>query len=91
MTADELGSRVNHDICSVLDRTNEVWGAESVIDNQWDVVAMSNLCQLIDIGYIRVRISEGLCIESLGIVLDGSLYLLEVARIHDGVADTLCG
>ena len=52
MTADELGSRVNHDICSVLDRADEVWGAESVIDNQWDVVAMSNLCQLIDIGYI---------------------------------------
>ena len=52
MTADELGSRVNHDICSVLDRTDEVWGAEGVIDNQWDVVAMSNLCQLIDIGYI---------------------------------------
>ena len=91
MTADELGSRVNHDICSVLDRADEVWGAEGVIDNQWDVVAMSNLCQLIDIGYIGVRISEGLCIECFGIVLDGSLYLLEVARIHDGVADTLCG
>ena len=91
MTADELGSRVNHDVCSVLDRADEVWGAEGVIDNQWDVVAMSNLSQLIDIGYIRVRISKGLCIECLGIVLDGSLYLLEVARIHDGVADTLCG
>ena len=90
MTADELGSRVNHDICSVLDRADEVWGAEGVIDNQWDVVAMSNLCQLIDIGYIRVWISEGLSIESLGIVLDGSLYLLEVARIYDGVANTLC-
>ena len=30
MTADELGSRVNHDICSVLDRADEVWGAEGV-------------------------------------------------------------
>ena len=82
---------MNDDVGSRVDRTDEVWGAEGVIDNQWDVVAMSNLSQLIDIGYIRVRISEDLCIECLGIVQDGSLYLLEVARIHDGVADTLCG
>ena len=52
VTADELGSRMNHDVSTVLDRTDEVWSAEGVIDNQWDVVAMSNLCQLIDIGYI---------------------------------------
>ena len=31
--------------------SDEVWGAEGVVDNQWDVVAMSNLSQLIDIGY----------------------------------------
>ena len=81
---------MNHDVSTVLDRADEIWSAEGIIDNQWDVVAMSNLCQLIDISYIRVRISEGLCIESFGIVLNGCLYLLEVARIHDGVAYTLC-
>ena len=52
MTADELSGRVNHDVGSVLDRTDEVWSAEGVVDNQWDVVAMSNLSQLVDIGYI---------------------------------------
>ena len=48
----EMQGELNHDICSVLDRADEVWGAEGVVDNQWDVVAMSNLCQFIDIGYI---------------------------------------
>ena len=81
---------MNHDVCSVLDRADEIWSAEGIIDDQWDVVAMSNLCQLIDICHIRVWISESLCIESLGIVLNGCLYLLEVARIYDGVAYTLC-
>ena len=81
---------MNHDVSTVLDRADEIWSAEGIIDNQWDVVAMSNLCQLIDISYIRVRISEGLCIESFGIVLNGCLYLLEVAGIYDGVAYTLC-
>ncbi|CDC25491.1 5-enolpyruvylshikimate-3-phosphate synthase [Prevotella sp. CAG:386] len=52
VTADELSGRVNHDVGSVLDRTDEIWSAEGVVDNQWDVVAMSNLCQLIDIGHI---------------------------------------
>ena len=52
MTADELSGRVNYDVGSVLDRTDEIWSAEGVVYNQWDVVAMSNLSQLIDIGYI---------------------------------------
>ena len=31
MTADELGCRVNHDVGSMLDRTNQVWGSKSVV------------------------------------------------------------
>ena len=45
-------------------------GCEGVVNNEWDVVAISNLCQLIDIGYIRFGFSEGLCGECLGIVLE---------------------
>ena len=52
MTADELSGRVNHDVSSVFDRADEIWSAEGVVDNQWDVVAMSNLSQLVDIGHI---------------------------------------
>ena len=62
---------------------------KGVIDNQWDVVAMSNLANLSISVTSELGFPEGLCIECLGIVLDGSLYLLEVARIHDGVAYTL--
>ena len=90
MTAQELGCRVNDDVCSVLYRTDEVWSTECVVDDEWYVVAMCNLSQRIDVGNVGVWVSEGLCVQSLGVWLYGSLHGLEIAHVNDGVCDALC-
>ena len=51
---------------------------------------MSNLCQLVDVGYVRVWIAEGLSVEHLGVWLDSSLDSSEVANVNDGVGNALC-
>ena len=49
MTADELCSAVNDNVGSVLYGTDEVWGTESVVNNQWNTVTVCNLSGTLDI------------------------------------------
>ena len=51
MTADELSGRVNHDVGSVLDRADEIWSAEGVVNDDNGVVAMSYLGYFVYIGH----------------------------------------
>ena len=73
----------------MFDRTNEVRSAEGVVDDERDVMTMSNLCKTVDICDVRVWITESLSIERLGIRLDGSLYFIKVANINDSLCNTL--
>ena len=52
MSADELGSGVNYDVCSVLKRTNEIGSSESVIDDERDLVRMCYLSDFLNIGNV---------------------------------------
>ena len=90
MTANELCGRMNNDVSSMFDRTNEVRSAEGVVDDERNVMTMSNLCKTVDICDVRVWIAESLSIERLGVRLDGCLYFIKVAYINDSVCNTLC-
>ena len=85
MTANELCGRMNNNVGSMFDRTNEVRSAEGVVDDERDVMTMSNLCKTVDICDVRIWIAESLSIERLGVRLDGSLYFIKVANINDSV------
>ena len=89
MTADEFGSRMHHHISAVLDRTNKVGSAESVIDNEWNAVAVSHLSDSVEVGYIRIRVAEGLGIHRLGIWANCLFERFEVVDIHNRVANAL--
>ena len=50
VAADELGGGMNNDICAVLNGTDQVRGAEGIIDDQRQAVLVRDGCNGIDIG-----------------------------------------
>ena len=91
VTADELGSGMNHDICAMLDRTDEIRCSEGIIHNDRKSVLMCDLCYSVDIRNITVRISEGFKIDGSGILLDRALYLCQIMCIHKCGLDAILG
>ena len=53
VAADELCSRVNYDVCTVLDRSDEVRCTECVVDNERDACLVSDLSKCFDIRDVR--------------------------------------
>ena len=49
MTAEELGSRMNNDVCSMLQRTDEIRCAECVVNDEWNAVLVSNCCNAFEV------------------------------------------
>ena len=49
VAADELGGGMNNDICAVLNGTDQVRGAEGIIDDQRQAVLVRDGCNGIDI------------------------------------------
>ena len=89
MAADEFGCGMNNDVCAVLDRTNEVWSCEGIIDNQRNLVLMCNFCKCFDIDNIRVRISEGLDVDGFCVLLNGCADLIQIEYINKCGADSV--
>ena len=89
MAADEFGCGMNNDVCAILDRTNEVWSCEGIIDNQRNLVLMCNFCKCFDIDNIRVRVSEGLDIDGFCVLLNGCANLIQIEYINKCGADAV--
>ena len=90
MSTQELGSRMHHDVRSVLDRTDHVWGAKRVVNDQWYVVTMSHFSYSINVSYSRIRVSECLSKYRLGVRLYGLFQCVEIVDFHNSVCHTLC-
>ena len=84
MTADELGSRVNNDISTVLDRADEVRSTEGVVNYERQTVLVRNLCNSLDIRNIGIRVAESLDVNSLSVVLDSTFQLFQIVCINEG-------
>ena len=78
MSADEFRCGMHHYIGSVFNRTDEVRRAESVVHDEDDVVPVGNLCNGIQIGDIRIRVSESFGIYNLCPGSDCSLKCLQI-------------
>ena len=84
MAADELGGRVDHDVCAVLDGADQVRGAEGVVDDQRQAVLVGNGGNGINVGDIAVGVAQGLQIDGLGVGLDGVLHLGQIVSVDKG-------
>ena len=84
MSAQELGGRVDHDVRAVLDGADQIGRAESVVDDQGDIVAVSQCRQGVDVGDIAVGVAESLDVDSLGVGLNRRLDLIEVVNVNEG-------
>ena len=91
VAADELGGRVHHDVCAVLDGTDEVRGAEGIVNDQRQAVLVGDGGNGVDIRDITVGVAQRLQIHSLGVGLDSGLHLCKVVGIHEGGVDTELG
>ena len=87
MAADKLGRGVDDNVGAVLQRTEQIRGAEGVIDDNRQAMFLGNLGNGVDVGDIGVGIAERLEIDDRGVVLDGALDLFQVMSIDKGGLD----
>lgn len=91
MSADELGGRVYHDVCPMLQWTEEVGGSKRVVYNHRDTMAVGYLRYTFKIQYVGIRIAEGLHEHHFRMGTDGCFQCNGVVHPDDGVGDALCG
>ena len=80
---------MEYDVCAVLDRSYKVRSRKCVIHYEWDLVCMSDGCELLDIDNIGVRVSECLNMDRFCVLLDRILNFLVVERINEGCCHTV--
>ena len=82
MTAEELGCRVDYNVCAVLDRTEEVWSCKCVVDEDGETVFVCNGGDGVHVRNVGVGVAKRLEEYEGGIVLYSVLYFLKVVRVH---------
>ena len=91
MAADELGCGVNDDVGTMLQRTEQIRGAEGVVDDNRQTVLLGDLGDGVDVGDVGVGVAERLEIDDRGVVLDGTLDLFQVMGIDKRGLDAKLG
>ena len=82
---------MNNDICAVLNGTDQVRGAEGVIDDQRQAVLVRDGRDGVDIGDITVGVAQSFQIDRLGVGLDSVLHLGQIVCVHKGGGDAELG
>ena len=89
VTAQELRSRVHHDVCAMLQRTDQVRRAERIVHDEGDAVLVGYSSHTLQVEHVAVRVAESLGIYYFCVGFDGSLQSFEVIHIDYRVADAL--
>ena len=84
VAADELGGGLHHDVGAVLDGTDQVGGAEGVVDDQGQAVLVGDGGNAVNVGHFAVGVAQGLDVDGLGVGLNGLFKVLDVQRVHEG-------
>ena len=69
MAADELGGGVNNDVCAVLQRADQVRGAEGVVDDKRNAVLVGDSGNGVNVGDVGVGVAKRFNIDSAGCLL----------------------
>ena len=91
MAADELGCGVDDDVGTMLQRAEQIRGAESVVDDNRQTVLLGDLGDGVDVGDVGVGVAERLEIDDRGVVLDGALDLVQVMSVDKRGLDAKLG
>ena len=89
VSTQELSSRMYHDVCSMLQRTNQEGRAERVIHDKHNVMLVGYGSYGLQIGHVAVGIAERLGIYYFCVGLNGCFQCGEVIHVDDGVRDAL--
>ena len=91
VAADELSCGVNDDVGAVLQRTEQIRGAEGVIDDDRKTVLLGDLGDSVDVGNVGIGVAERLEVDDRSVVLDGTLNLFQVMSIDKRGLDAKLG
>ena len=83
MTTDELRRRVHDDVGAVLERATEKGCRERVVDDEGNLVVVRHFRHAFEIEHVALRVTEGFCVESLGVGANRGRPLGEVVRVLD--------
>ena len=89
MAAEELRSGVYHDVCAVLQRTDEIRCAEGVVDDEGDAVLVGHSSHTFKVEHVAVGVAEGLGIYYFCVGLDSGLQGVEVVDVDNRIRNAL--
>ena len=84
VTADELGCRVDHNVCAVLNGADQIRSPKGVVDHQRQAVLMGNGRNGVNVGDVRVGIAQRFQINGLGVGTNCPFHLGKIVSIHKG-------
>ena len=81
MTAQELGGRMNDDVCTMFQGTNQIWCAEGVVNDEGDAVLVGYGSHTFQVEHVGVGIAESLGIYYFRVGFDGCFQCVEVVEL----------
>ena len=88
VTTDELGCGMHHDVGTVFNRANQVRSTEGVVDDQRNLVLVSDFGDSVDIRNVGMRVAESFDEDELRVALDSGFHTLEVVSVNESRFDT---
>ena len=89
VAAQELGCRMYNDVCTMLQRTDEIRRTKGIIDNKWNAVLVGYCCHTFQVEHVAVGVAEGLGIYYFCVGFDSCFQGVEVVHINNRVGDAL--
>ena len=84
VAADELGCRVNDDVCSIFHGPTQIRRRERVVDHKGYSMGVGDLRHGLDIENVGSRVSNRLGVHQFGPLRDGFLNRVQVSEIDEG-------
>ena len=88
MSAEKLCCRMDNNICTMLNRTDEIWCTESIINHKRNTMLMCKLAKRIDIGNITVGIAKCFDIDGSCIILNSRFDFFKVVDVYKTCCNT---
>ena len=86
VSADELRSRVNHDVCAVFERPDEERG-EGIIHDEDDAMPVGDFGHALDVQHVAVGIAQGFCKDDFRVRSDGRFQRVKIVDFYDGMGN----
>ena len=91
MSTQEFCGGVDHDVCAVLDRADQIRCPEGAVHHQGEPVPVGDGCDLIQIWNVAVGVAQSLDVDGPGVVPDSALQLRQIMDVHEGGLDPVLG